>query len=268
MARMRGWSSWAVGVGRRLARRLSQASLQIKLLLAEKLGFKVVKSRYGPVFVANYQDATFRYYIGGSYGRVFWNRLRHITYPFVFLDIGANQGLYTIGATRNPNLVRCYAIEPVLETFGLLEQNVALNAATSRCHLIRKALADRVGFAEIALPANHSGGATLRQGTFSAKSTSGQIVELMDGAALQALIAEKTLDLVVKVDVEGLEPVVIHELLDMDLAPSIREIFLEVDERWMDATALFRQLEQAGFSRLLKVGRGHHYDVLYQRPES
>jgi FkbM family methyltransferase len=264
MRKLARWSG--PGLAGRIVRRMLRAMAEINLMLAEKLRRPVVRSKYGPVFVANYRDATFRYYIKASYGRYYWDRLLRIDHPFIFLDIGANQGLYAIGAARNPNLVRCYAFEPVAHTFKLLQTNIRLNRAEAKCIPIQKAVADRIGKAEIALVANHSGGATLADANpVVSREANRETIELVDATFLQDLIAERDHPLVVKVDVEGLERVVIAELLRMGLAANIREIYLEVDERWVDAAALQDLLRQAGFSQLTRVGSGIHYDLLAER---
>ena len=246
--------------------RLLGFAAELNLILAEKLRRPVVRSKYGPIFTANYRDDTFRYYIQAVYGRYFWDRLLRIDHPFIFLDIGANQGLYAIGAAGNPNLVRCYAFEPVAHTFQLLQANIQLNRAAAKCVPVQKAIADRIGTADIAVVANHSGGATLAEANpATTLAANHETIDLIDATVLQDLIAEKDLPIVAKVDVEGLERVVIAELLKMNGAANIREIFLEVDERWVDAAALQDLLRQAGFSRFTRVGKGLHYDLLAGR---
>jgi len=64
------------------------------------------KSWYGPAFRSNINDTTFRFYITGSYGRLYWDELQRISESFVFLDIGANQGLYTLGASLSDILCK------------------------------------------------------------------------------------------------------------------------------------------------------------------
>ena len=73
-----------------------------QLAQAEKRGAPSVKSSYGLVFASNFPDLTFQFYIKATYGYFYWNRLKSIDHPFVFLDIGANQGLYAIGDLTGP----------------------------------------------------------------------------------------------------------------------------------------------------------------------
>ena len=69
----------------------------------------------------------------------------------------------------------------------------------------------------------------------------------------------------VKIDVEGLEAVVIAELAKTASVARVQAIFYEVDDRWASAGEIETLLRGAGFTRFAKYGRGHHYDVLASR---
>jgi hypothetical protein len=69
----------------------------------------------------------------------------------------------------------------------------------------------------------------------------------------------------VKIDVEGLEAVVIAELAKTPSFARVQAIFYEVDDRWASAGEIEALLRAAGFTRFAKYGRGHHYDVLASR---
>lgn len=109
-----------------------------KAVISQLLGQKEIRSRYGIRISVNPCDATFNHYVSGVYGFYYWNRIRGISTKFVFLDIGANQGLYTICAALNPNIEKCFAFEPVDETFHLLEKNININGVANKCTLIKK----------------------------------------------------------------------------------------------------------------------------------
>jgi predicted RNA methylase len=52
-----------------------------------------------------------------------------ITIPTVFLDIGANIGLFSILAAKNEEITKVYAIEPDIYNIPFLEENVDYNRA-------------------------------------------------------------------------------------------------------------------------------------------
>lgn len=234
--------------------------------LAARFGWAVVGSTYGIRLAANYADATFRYYVRGSYGPFYWDRLRRIEAPFIFVDIGANQGLYAITAAKNGHAVAVYAFEPVRQTFAYLTRNVALNGVAATCVLVDKGVSDRPGPATMATTAGHSGGATLAPSNEASRSqTAATDIELIDARGLDSLVAAGDAPIIVKIDVEGHEPVVLQQVLAARLSARITEIFLEVDERWVDVGRIRAALSAHGFDRFTRIGTGHHYDLLAER---
>ena len=61
---------------------------------------QISKSKYGIYFKNNWTDVTFKFYIEASYGFFYWDRIKSISKDFIFLDIGANQGLFSICAAK------------------------------------------------------------------------------------------------------------------------------------------------------------------------
>jgi len=220
-------------------------------------------SAYGVQMVPNFGDMTFRYCYYATYGRYFSDYLDAIETDFIFIDIGANQGVFSLVAARNPHCRRIIAIEPVRLTFDLLEANIAINGASERSVLLNAALSDHPGEAEIAFKANHSGRASIA-GHYQMRGRPTETIRLIDAAALDAHIPQD-LPIYVKIDVEGHEEVVIAELLKSAHAARIKAIFHEVDEHWADAPAIRRMLVKGGFTRFRKFGIRRHYDVLAER---
>ena len=81
---------------------------------------KNIKSKYGIIFKENFEDKTFNFCIKASYGFYFWDLLSGISNNFIFIDIGANQGLYTICAAKNKFCSEVYSFEPVNDPYLLL----------------------------------------------------------------------------------------------------------------------------------------------------
>ena len=238
--------------------------VKAQLNLQRLLRLPIVSSVYGLRLAANWNDATFRFYVEGSYGFFLSDLLRDRSQPFCFIDIGANQGLYSILAARNPYCCAVLALEPVPGTAHLLRRNLAINAADQKVAVIEAALSDQTGRAIIKLPMNHSGGATLRQ-----KHTGGELesveIELIDCQALNSWRCDPNAPIIAKVDVEGQEPTVIQELMKSSHAESIRAIFYECDEAWFDPAEIETLLRQSGFRTFDRIGAGSHYDVLASR---
>ncbi|MCB1739524.1 MAG: FkbM family methyltransferase [Gammaproteobacteria bacterium] len=226
----------------------------------------MVDTAYGLKLSANYNDETFKFYVSGAYGTFYWDRIGKFAVPFVFLDIGANQGLYAIGAAKNPLCVASYAFEPVPHTFDFLKANIALNGVTDRCIPVMKAVGERHGVAEIALKEGHSGVATLAgSNLLKAVAQTRASVAMIDGRDLEKLIEPVDRPILVKIDVEGYESVVIDQLLKTSIAGRIAEAFLEINEDWVDVDGIKNRLRGAGLAHFMKVGAGRQYDLLATR---
>lgn len=248
-------------------RNFSRGFRRSVIRLAALLCIRNLRSPYGPKFALNAKDETFFYYIDGSYGHYFWNYLAGIDHPFVFIDVGANQGLYTIGAAMNPNLVRAYAFEPVAETFSFLIQNLRLNHVEPQCEPLQIGISDKPGSAEIVTTDGHSGIATLRHHYQDESGGNVQSVSIrtVNRHGLEKLVPERNFPLVAKIDVEGLEVIVLRELLSTAFSKKVIGIFLEVDEEWIDRNQIYAMLNEAGFREFVQVGTGEHYDLLATR---
>lgn len=237
-----------------------------KLRLLEFFGVTVVRSRYGVDLAANYRDSTFRQYVMGHYGRFYWNRISGIKHPFIFIDIGANQGLFTICAARNSNCKAVYAFEPVAGTYSQLQRNIDLNGQGEKCFLFQKALSNVPGQASIKTKSKHTGAATMAMHRTDSIDRPSEKIEAIDGAGLDALVEpESGIPIVVKIDVEGFEKAVIQALVGSSLITNVSEVFYEVDEFWVDPGQLEKLLQELGFSKFQKIGPGTHYDVLAEK---
>lgn len=248
---------WRYGVVKTL-RKWKAAALSP--MLAAR-GEAAVRSAYGVLMVPNWQDTTFRYCIFGTYGRDLAELLLAQRADFAFVDIGANQGLYSLIAAQNPKCRQIIAFEPVPATHARLAANVALNGGAERTVLHQLAIANSVGEVTISVAEGHTGTATLA----GREAGKGNVtIHTIDAPLLDPLLAG-ALPLFVKIDVEGLEAVVIAELAKTASFARVAAIFYEVDDRWASAREIEALLRAAGFTRFAKYGRGHHYDVLASR---
>lgn len=223
-----------------------------------------VESAYGVLMVPNWQDTTFRYCIFGTYGRDLADLLLEQREEFVFVDIGANQGLYSLIAAKNPKCLTIIAFEPVPATHARLAANVGLNGGAERTVLHQLAISDSVGEVTINVAESHTGTATLAGRDDTLPATGGVTIHTIDAPLVDPLLAG-ALPMFVKIDVEGLEAVVIAELAKTQAFARVAAIFYEVDDRWASAGEIEALLRGAGFTRFAKYGRGHHYDVLASR---
>ena len=245
------------GVADRIMRR-------VYWLRARLGGNDFAKSWYGPAFRSNTNDTTFRFYISGAYGRLYWDELQRISESFVFLDIGANQGLYTLGAASNPHLQHAYSFEPVAKTASLLRENVAHNNGAGKVTVVQCAISDENGEAEIRKKNDHSGGASIAEKNAAADPDFTEAIKTIDHTELDRIIEKNDLPIYVKIDVEGHEGVVVNQLFRTGFAGRIVHLFYEANELWMNTEAMERFLAGKGFV-IKRIGEPPHYDVLATR---
>ncbi len=229
-------------------------------------GNNFVESKYGIKFKKNWIDSTFRIYINASYGYFFWDFLTSISKKFIFIDIGSNQGLYSICAAKNNFCSKVYSFEPVYSTFLYLRENISINNMSDKCYLINKGIGNKAGNLDIFINEAHSGVATIREKDIDEDYQKKEKIELIDHNILNSLIKnEKKLDIIVKVDVEGYEEKVFETLIKTNFFKKIKNIFYEIDERWVNPEILKDILKKEGFTEFSQIGKGRHYDVLAKK---
>ena len=241
------------------------AALRSSLSGANGTSRQTGRTAYGVEMIQCWHDRTFVYCHAGIYGKFLANELSSLREPFAFVDVGANQGLYSLIAAKNPACREVVAFEPVSTTHALLEANVALNAQSAKVRAHRLGVSAEAGEAQIKVPVGHSGMASLSdQQNHHADASRLETIRTVSAAELGALLPED-IPLFVKVDVEGLEAVVIRQLLDCDAGPRIKAIFYEIDNRWSEEAAIASMLKEAGFTDFTKVGFGRHFDIMAAR---
>jgi FkbM family methyltransferase len=219
-----------------------------------------VQTNYGVLMRGNWRDRTFQYCRFGTYGHVLADYLAGQNSDFAFVDIGANQGLYSLLAARNPHCRGVVAFEPVAATFALLGENVDLNKLGEKIRIVEAAVSRHRGTARIVVNHAHSGIASLRHGATDA----GEEIQIVDMADVDPILPE-SVPLIVKIDVEGHEEAVIEALMTSEHISRISACFYEIDRRWTDATTIEAMLKARGFTHFSQYGFGRHYDILASR---
>ncbi|ALC11925.1 FkbM family methyltransferase [Sphingopyxis sp. 113P3] len=241
---------------------LHKAWVRVRAVFPRARSAGVVTSRYGVKMRANWGDRTFQYCQAATYGRDLSDFLAAQSGRFVFVDIGANQGLYSLLAARNPACAAAIAFEPVAATYALLTENIALNGFTGRIRPVHAAVSLHSGMALIATDSRHSGTASLRDA--SSVPAAGEEIRILGITGVDTLL-EGDEPLIFKIDVEGHEETVVEALAASRHRNRMAAIFYEVDTRWTDAAAIEARLRAAGFARFDRFGFGRHYDVLARR---
>ena len=179
----------------------------------------------------------------------------------VFLDIGANFGLYTISCLRIHNLTS-YSFEPVAENFIRLKNNFSLNKSGNKLNkLINIGLADDVSLNTISNPVGDN------DGTYRVENHDNDSGHLIALTTLDSVIHHygiQKID-VLKMDVEGYEGKVLEgfKLINTIKPSNIILEFSDYMERVNNTkNDLFDLLISLGYEALLVDG------TIYQNSNS
>ena len=170
-----------------------------------------------------------------------------------FFDIGANVGLYSIYyAKTHPGKV--YAFEPSALNLGLLARNISVNALAGRIVIVPNPLTEVNQVARFHLSMIEEGGA---MSTFGADyGYDGMPLQpVMDyatvGVALDFLIDSgmiPDLPSMMKIDVDGIEHLVLRGSVGVLASSILRTVLIEVnDEFHLLASEVSQALKTAGF---------------------
>ncbi|MEE4154426.1 MAG: FkbM family methyltransferase [Erythrobacter sp.] len=246
----------------RAMRHFHRLAAHASAILTDSPRQRAARTVYGVPMAPNWNDRTYAYCHYGTYGTYLADLIHSIDRPFAFLDIGANQGLFSLIAGQNPHCAKIVALEPVPQTHARLTRNLALNGLKTRSAALKFGLSDENAVRTIALRRAHSGVATLESHLRAEEADVRlQRVWLRSVEALDAHLPAG-LPIFVKIDVEGHEITVIEQLLGSRHKDRIIGIFYEHDERWCDGARLQGVFEEAGFSTARTYGRGKHFDAL------
>jgi FkbM family methyltransferase len=228
--------------------------------IADRLSF--VRSRYGPYLLNTPGDRTFELCVQG-YGPFVADCIVTQNRPFVFLDIGASLGVFSLLAARNPHCERVIAVEPLPDTFARLQANIRRNGATAIEPILGAVTETTDPTVYLSFDARHSGRS--------------RIVDLQHGSVRAPVISAEALDglfpapprcVVAKIDVEGSEVDVLSTLRRTRFYNAITEVIIEVSELHLGSakrSLLLTLLAQDGFEELSRAGAPDHYDARYRR---
>ena len=220
-----------------------------------------LKSLYGVYLKSRFPDKTFSYCLLGNYGFFLAGEIEKIEDPTLFIDIGANIGLYSLLAAKNNNIKRILSFEPDPSSYTYLKQNVEF--IESDCiKTFSLAISKVAGTSYLRVVKNHSGISTL---TSIADET--ENFETIRTVNWEFLDKEITYDIdtafFVKIDVEGHEQSVLECLLEWKLFEQIRTIFIELVPAVSDVITIEQLLVNHGFIERKRVGNRDHWDGLW-----
>jgi len=166
------------------------------------------------------------------------------TTPFIFIDVGANVGLYSLfvnayaKAAQKPS--RIIAIEPAMESCARLETNIAANQADIQ--IVRVAVSDAPGMGHL-----DGGGINRGEAKLSVRSEASESVVIDTLPRIARMLGLTRID-AMKVDIEG------HDL------PALKTFFEDASPR-LHPSLLILETGRAEYQPLLELCKAQSYRV-------
>ncbi len=224
-------------------------------------------SNYNVWLKVRENDATYRFCRDASYGYYFADFLEAQREPFVFIDIGANIGLYSLIALKNLSCLHTVSVEPTTTTLEFLRKNL-LTQDRTEWTVLGVAISRESGTGSVCIPPGHSGAAVLDLNPIvnSEEREPNLIqeeVQIIGATELKKAISLlPDVQIIAKVDVEGQEADVVETLVSAIEMGRLAAAFIE----FSGATDIYKTeqiLKSAGLKEVTRVGRPSHYDGLW-----
>jgi FkbM family methyltransferase len=158
----------------------------------------------------------------------------------VFVDIGANVGIYSLCAARFKG-VRVIAFEPESQNYAILNQNIHLNGLDDQITAYCVALSDATRFDRLSLGQFLAGGSCHTFGAdldYNLQQRGAAFRQGCFATTLDALVADGVVPVPqhIKIDVDGLEHAVIKGAAATIAHAGVRSVLVEIntalDEHW------------------------------------
>jgi FkbM family methyltransferase len=199
-----------------------------------------------------------------------------------FFDVGANVGLYSLYYAKLYS-DQVYAFEPSVFNLGILVKNVYTNSMSDRINVVPIPLSAKDQIAELRMSGMEEGGALSSFGVsfgHDGRSLDAQMTYRMPGLSLDSMLASKMiseLPSLIKIDVDGIEHLILSGASLTLRAPTLVSVLVEVNDEFRElASEVARHLTEAGFAiegkyhaKMFDSGRfATSFNQIWVRPES
>jgi FkbM family methyltransferase len=214
-------------------------------------------SSYNIKFCNNFLDLTFIFYLLGSYNdSYFVNYLKNIKKKSYFIDVGANQGLYSIIASKNNNILHSYLFEPQNSISLLLKKNLQLNKIYYKCKIFKMAISDKNAYTKITLNKFHTGKSTINDVFFNSNH---EIIQTVNSSYLNKKL-NLNKNIILKIDVEGHDYKVLLEMIKTKIFKQISAIYIEYNSSYQ-----YRQIKKSLIKYKFKLMFNNNKDLFFHK---
>ena len=158
----------------------------------------------------------------------------------IFWDIGANIGLYSIYAALKFENIRIMSFEPSSSNLRILSRNISINSLQNKIKICQLPLSHLPNhFSMMKESFFIEGGAMNTFGEnkdFEGKEFFSRMNYSIFGTSINSLLDQKLLDLpnYIKIDVDGIEHLILKGAENYLIDPNIKEILIEINENFID----------------------------------
>lgn len=169
----------------------------------------------------------------------------------IFLDVGANVGMYTVYAALVRNM-RVFAFEPESQNFAMLCRNIVLNDLSSRVVAYPIALSDEQKFAQLHLSEFVVGGSCHsfdESKDFNLESKAFPFVQGAFSTRLDSVIADGVMPQPhhIKIDVDGFEYKVIQGGAKTFTHADLQSVLIEINPHLAEHRWIIEEMQRLGF---------------------
>ncbi len=215
-----------------------------------------ILSNYGVWMKNNFYDSTFRFSLIG-YRNTLEKILLQIDKPIIFIDIGANQGVFSLIASKNNNVREIHAFEPNYDCITYLQNNLIFNHVKNY-FIHNTAIGTKESIVNFQVDYNHSG-----SGRVSNQDSNMKVMSV--NRSYLNKIFKTNCEYFVKIDTEGSEKDILNELFASKINLCIKYIFIEVNSKYNDENSLLEILIKNGFYEKSRKGNSTSFDALFMR---
>ena len=176
-----------------------------------------------------------------------FRRAMDLIAPRLFLDVGANVGLYAIYMSYVPSIDRVMAFEPAPTAFQALEENAGLQS-NHKITCFQEALSDQEADLQFSLFSDFAGNNSIQKTRIPSKEPESTITVRAVPLDKRLTCTETTLAM--KVDIEG------HEMAFLEGARAVLEnnrVFLQVEAFPRHREQVTQTLRQSGFKKIFLI---------------
>lgn len=238
-------------------------------LILTIIPFHYIRSHYGPKLCCNPIDKTNIFAISGQYGNVISDHVESFEKDDIFIDIGANYGLYSLLAAEKLRLGKVFSFEPNPVSYRYFLNAIYLNKLKNIIPF-NCAISEKSELLNLKYDEQHSGTSSLifdknknQSSDFTVPAFNISKWDILDTAFAQS-------DIHIKIDVEGYEYSVVQVLKQANWFHKVKSIIVEIDEENLkrfgtSSKAVYEALESLYFTASIGLDSSKHYDEIFTK---